>query len=109
MRSDVLKQPTLVLYFDPRNGASRAVAVKLGAAQDKDAEAKGQRAQSVYRLFPSRWRDGGLRMTLAPTLNTERLILRAPQMADFDAFAAHCASDRGQLCHRTAGSRAVLA
>jgi len=53
---DVLKQPTLVLYFDPRNGASRAVAVKLGAAQDKDAEAKGKGA-SVYRLFPA---DGGM-------------------------------------------------
>ena len=53
---DVLKQPTLVLYFDPRNGASRAVAVKLGAAQDKDAEAKANGA-AVYRLFPA---DGGM-------------------------------------------------
>ena len=52
---DVLKQDTLVLYFDPRNGASKAVALKLGAVQDKVAEAKANGA-SVYRLFPA---DGG--------------------------------------------------
>jgi RimJ/RimL family protein N-acetyltransferase len=36
-------------------------------------------------------------MTFAPTLTTERLIMRTPQMADFDAFAAHCASDRASF------------
>lgn len=53
---DVLRQETLVLYFDPSNGASRAVAVKLGATQDKTAEAQANGA-AVYRLMPS---DGGM-------------------------------------------------
>lgn len=53
---DVLGQDTLVLYFDPRNDASRAVATKLGAVQDKGAEAKTNGA-SVYRLTAD---DGGM-------------------------------------------------
>ncbi|MEL6211315.1 MAG: GNAT family N-acetyltransferase [Pseudomonadota bacterium] len=31
---------------------------------------------------------------MTPVLETERLVLRAPKMADFAAFADHCASDR---------------
>lgn len=53
---NVLKQTSLVLYFDPRNGASRAVPVKLGATQDLAAEAQAKGA-AVYRLFPT---DGGM-------------------------------------------------
>ncbi|MBO6789926.1 MAG: GNAT family N-acetyltransferase [Dinoroseobacter sp.] len=52
----VLKQPSLVLYFDPRNGASRAVALKLGATQDLAAETQAKGA-AIYRLVPS---DGGM-------------------------------------------------
>ena len=42
-----------------------------------------------------------------PVLETERLILRAPRLGDFPAFAAHCASDRalfatGRLSRREA-------
>lgn len=33
-------------------------------------------------------------LTAIPTLETERLVLRAPQMSDFEAYAAFCASDR---------------
>ncbi|MEL6645617.1 MAG: GNAT family N-acetyltransferase [Pseudomonadota bacterium] len=31
---------------------------------------------------------------MIPVIETERLVLRAPEMGDFPAFAAHCASDR---------------
>ena len=31
-----------------------------------------------------------------PTLETERLILRAPHWADFEAYAAYCASERSR-------------
>jgi RimJ/RimL family protein N-acetyltransferase len=42
-------------------------------------------------------------MTIAPTLHTERLILRAPKLSDFEHWAAFFASprsihERGQMC-----------
>jgi RimJ/RimL family protein N-acetyltransferase len=39
------------------------------------------------------------RITLAgaPTLRTERLVLRTPVAADFDGFAAYCATDRSRF------------
>ena len=36
-------------------------------------------------------------LTGTPVLTTERLTLRAPQTADFDAFAAYVASDRARF------------
>ncbi|MEM7546346.1 MAG: GNAT family N-acetyltransferase [Pseudomonadota bacterium] len=36
-------------------------------------------------------------MTYAPTVETERLILRPNREADFEPFAAFCASDRARL------------
>jgi RimJ/RimL family protein N-acetyltransferase len=36
---------------------------------------------------------------MIPVLTTERLRLRAPRMADFEPFAAHCASPRASFEH----------
>ncbi len=79
---------TLVSYIDPRNEASIRLAQRLGGQRDDRAATPGGMATGVWRFH------AGVR------LETARLVLRKPSMADLPDCVAFWSSPR---CHMMGG------
>ena len=81
---------TLVSYIDPATPLDPA----RRAARPRHDPAAAPLDDPGARLPPSR--PGGARMTAAPRIETDRLVLRPHRMEDFAAIAAFFASERGR-------------